>query len=99
MATTAKKTREHAATGPQSVSIADAKAHLSSLVSRVEKKRTPITIMRRGVPVARLVSLEEKPPVSGYGWMRGTVTELGDIISPIDVEWTLDAEDEEDELP
>ena len=73
----------------QAVSIADAKANLSSLVARVEKKHTPITIMRRGVPVARLVALSEEKPPSLYGSMRGTVQELGDIVGPTGVEWTL----------
>jgi prevent-host-death family protein len=95
MATAAKKLHEHAKPGSvQSVSIADAKANLSSLVARVEKKRTPITIMRRGVPVARLVSLSEEKPPSLYGSMRGTVQELGDIVGPTGVEWTLSESDD-----
>jgi prevent-host-death family protein len=71
-----------------SVSIADAKANLSSIIKRVEKKRTPITILRRGVPVATITPVAPAQPVSLYGSMRGTVQELGDIIGPTGEEWT-----------
>jgi prevent-host-death family protein len=72
----------------KSVSIADAKATFSSLVSRVETKRLPITILRRGVPVAQIVPVDQPTLASGYGWMRGSVQELGDIIGPTGMEWT-----------
>ena len=38
-----------------SINLADAKAHLSELIDRVEKGET-IEILRRGKPVARLVA-------------------------------------------
>jgi prevent-host-death family protein len=92
---TAKKLRDRVKPASlKAVSIADAKAHLSTLVTRVEKKRVPITILRRGVPVARLTPLAEDKPVSGYGWMRGTVQELGDIVGPTGIEWTVNGDDE-----
>jgi prevent-host-death family protein len=71
----------------KSVSIADAKATFSSLVTRVETKRLPITILRRGVPVAQIVPVDQPALASGYGWMRGSVQELGDIVGPTGVEW------------
>ncbi len=89
----AKKPVNHVKSGlHKAVSIADAKATLSSLVTGVETKRIPVTILRRGVPVAKIVPIEQRKAVSGYGWMRGTVTELGDIVGPTGVEW--DAGDE-----
>lgn len=42
-----------------SINLADAKAHLSELIDRVEKGET-IEILRRGKPVARLTGI--KPP-------------------------------------
>ena len=71
----------------RAVSIADAKATFSSLVTRVETKRLPITILRRGVPVAQITPIEQPVLASGYGWMRGSVQELGDIVGPTGVEW------------
>jgi prevent-host-death family protein len=70
------------------ISVAEAKAHLSSVLSSVEKKKKPVTIVRRGVPIAQIVPIAAIQPVSGYGWMRGTVQELGDIVGPTGVEWT-----------
>lgn len=78
---------------PKSVSIAYAKAHFSSMVSGVQKKRTAITVLRRGVPVAQIVPLSDTPP-SLFGSMRGTVQVLGDIVGPTGVEWTLKEENE-----
>jgi prevent-host-death family protein len=73
------------------MSIAEAKANFSSLITGVQKKQASVTIMRRGVPVARVVPIsQERTPL--YGSMRGTVAELGDIISPTGIEWTVGEE-------
>ncbi len=73
---------------PRTMSIAEAKANFSSLITRVEQKHGAITILRRGVPVARVIPINDEPH-SLYGAMRGTVTELGDIVGPTGVEWTI----------
>ena len=78
---------------PKSVSIAYAKAHFSSMVSGVQKKRSAITVLRRGVPVAQIVPLSDTPTPL-FGSMQGTVQVLGDIIGPTGVEWTLKEEHE-----
>ncbi len=69
------------------MSIAQAKTHFSSLISTVENNRGPVTILRRGVPIAQIVPFPTQQLTSGYGWMRGTVQELGDIVGPTGVEW------------
>jgi prevent-host-death family protein len=68
-------------------SVASAKANLSALLKSVEKNREEVTLLRRGIPVARIVPIAESVPVSGYGWMRGSVHELGDIVGPTGEEW------------
>lgn len=68
------------------VSLAEAKTHLSSLVTRVEKRRHPVTIYRRGRAVAQLVPVPIETPTL-YGSMRGTVVELGDIEGPTGEDW------------
>lgn len=75
------------------MTIAEAKAHFSSMITRVEKKRTPITIFRRGVAVAQVVPLSDTP-ISLFGSMRGTVQELGDIVGPTGIEWNLKEDNE-----
>ena len=76
------------------LSLADAKAHFSSVVAGVQRTRTPVTILRRGIPVAEIVPITEKEATSGYGCMRGTVQVLGDIVGPTGEEWTLKDEEE-----
>jgi len=74
--------------GSETVSVADAKSRFSSILSRVEKRRQPITVLRRGVPVAKIIHISETKLVSGYGWMKGSARELGDIVGPTGEEWT-----------
>lgn len=70
------------------VPIAEFKAHLSGFLDRVATTRAPITITKRGRPVAVL----HAPPPAGkraktiFGSMKGTIKILGDIVSPLDVE-------------
>ena len=78
---------------PKTISVADAKAHFSSVITRVEKKRLPVTILRRGVAVAQIVPLAAEPKTL-FGSMRGTVEVLGDIVGPTGDDWTLKEEDE-----
>ena len=73
-------------------SVATAKANLSALLKGVEQNREEVTLVRRGIPVAKIVPIADAGPQSGYGWMRGSVRELGDIVGPTGEEW--DAGDE-----
>jgi hypothetical protein len=48
-------------------------------------------VTRYGKPVMKLVPVDAEPPGKFCGWMKGTVTVLGDIINPIeDVVWEAD---------
>ncbi len=64
-------------------------------LDRVSRERQEVVVTRYGKPVAKLVPIEpeegEAPPSSFVGWMRGTVTFCGDIVSPIDEKWDADA--------
>ena len=77
----------------RTASVAEAKAGLSSLLREVEQRRTEVTLVRRGIPVARLVPIEASTAVVGFGWMAGTVTELGDIVGPSGEEWDVSEKD------
>lgn len=76
----------------RTASVAEAKTNFSSLLRAVERDRTEITVVRRGVAVAHLVPVEKPQPVSGYGWMRGMATELGDIVGPTGEKWDARSE-------
>ena len=72
-----------------SLSLAKAKATLSAVVDGVEQKRVPVTILRRGIPVVQIIPFPQTPAPKLRGSMAGTVRILGDIVSPLGVEWTL----------
>lgn len=71
-------------------SVADAKANLTSLLREVEQHHVEITVLRRGTPIARIAPIDTARPVSGFGWMRGSVQELGDITGPTGETWDDD---------
>jgi prevent-host-death family protein len=62
------------------------KAKCLAVLDEVERTRQPVVITKRGKPVAELVP--HKPAKrSPLGIFKGKMEVLGDIISPIDVEW------------
>lgn len=68
------------------VSTSELKARTAKVIDQVAKGRESVLIVRRGRPVAKLVPVEE-PGRSLVGALKGTVTILGDIVGPLDVEW------------
>jgi prevent-host-death family protein len=76
------------------ITAAEFKAKCLKLMDEIARTREPIVITKRGKPIARLMPIEE-PPQSQFGYMKGTVTILGDIVSPIDEEWSAITGDED----
>ncbi len=74
-------------TEPLEIPAGEFKANCLKLMDQVRESGREIVITKRGKPVAKLVPLEpkERPPL--FGCMKGSIEILGDIISPIDVEW------------
>jgi prevent-host-death family protein len=66
------------------------KAQCLKLMDEVQKRGEEIIITKHGKPVAKLVPFEE-PPVSVLGFLKNTVLTSGDIVSPIDETWEVDA--------
>jgi prevent-host-death family protein len=74
------------------VSAAQFKANCLRLMDEVAQQRRPITITKRGKPIAKLVPVDEEP-IDLFGYMAGTAKICGDIIGPIeDAGWTGDEE-------
>ncbi len=63
------------------------KAKCLNLLDQVAEDRKPLVITKRGRPVAKLVPME--PEVKLFGALRGSVSYMGDIISPIENEWEV----------
>lgn len=61
------------------------KAKCLKLIDEVAEKHKPIIITKRGKPVAEVVPIPSR--CDFVGSMQGTGEIVGDIISPIDVEW------------
>lgn len=70
---------------PPRVPVGQFKAKCLKLISEVEDKRRTLIITKRGRPVAHISPVPQEGDFVGS--MRGTGEILGDIISPIDVEW------------
>jgi prevent-host-death family protein len=64
------------------VNIHEAKTHLSRLLQRVAQGEE-VTIARAGVPVARLVAVENKPKIRPLGFARGEVWIADDFDAPL----------------
>ncbi len=74
---------------PKQVGAAEFKARCLELMNEVERLGTEIVITKHRKPVARLVPARSAS-AQFYGCLKGAVIEEGDIVSPIDVEWTAD---------
>ncbi|WP_205856489.1 type II toxin-antitoxin system Phd/YefM family antitoxin [Phytoactinopolyspora endophytica] len=61
------------------------KAVCLKVLDEVAETRVPVTITKRGKPVARLVPVEQPAPL--FGALAGTVGRYDDLISPVDDEW------------
>lgn len=62
------------------------KAKCLKLMDQVQRTKKPITITKRGKPIAQLVPIDVARK-EAFGCLKGTIKIVGDIVSPIDVEW------------
>jgi len=73
----------------ENIAAGEFKAKCLRLLDEVQRQHKQIVITKRGKPVAKLVPVEEQSS-SIIGSMKGTMEILGDIVSPIDVQWEAD---------
>ena len=62
------------------------KAKCLGLIDELAAHGGEIVITKNGKPVAKLTAFQERPQTL-FGAGRGRMKIIGDIISPIDVEW------------
>ena len=62
------------------------KAKCLQLMNDVQNKHITLMITKHGVPIAKLVPIEEEP-INLYGALKGTATIEADIIASIDEPW------------
>jgi prevent-host-death family protein len=63
------------------------KAKCLELMDWVAAGNEEILITKRGKPVAKLVAVHQKEMKPAFGCMKGTFEIVGDIVSPLDVQW------------
>ena len=70
------------------------KAECLQLMDQVEKTREPIIITKHGRPVAQLAPVPADS-TSLFGYMKNTLKIVGDLMSPVDAEWSALSGDED----
>ena len=68
------------------VKASEFKAKCLALLDEVERTRQPFVVTKRGKPIAAVVPHTPKHR-NPRGILKGRLEIVGDIISPIDVEW------------
>jgi prevent-host-death family protein len=70
---------------PPTIAAGEFKAKCLKLLDKVAEDRRPLVITKHGKPVAQVIPMPQD--IELFGSMRGSGEILGDIISPLDVEW------------
>ena len=76
--------------GTRTMKASEFKAKCLQLMDEVADGGGEVVITKNGKPVSRLMPYRERPK-SFFGADRGRMKIVGDIISPIDVEWEAEA--------
>ena len=84
------KAAESRPNGPRTIKASEFKAKCLKLMDEVAENGEEIVITKNGSPTARLVPYRERPKTL-FGIDRGKLEILGDIISPIEVEWEAES--------
>ncbi|MBA2648465.1 MAG: type II toxin-antitoxin system prevent-host-death family antitoxin [Legionella sp.] len=74
----------------KSIAAGQFKTHCLQLMEDVKEKHFTLIITKHGVPVAKLVPIDESP-INLFGALKGTMTIKGDIRAPIEDNWDANA--------
>ena len=74
------------ATGVRIIKASEFKAKCLKLMDEVAESGQEIIITKNGRPVSRLAPYRKRPRTF-FGADKGKIKILGDIVSPLDVEW------------
>ena len=77
--------------GTRTMKASEFKAKCLKLMDEVAESGDEIIITKNGQPVAKLAPYRERPK-NWFGRDQDKLRILGDIISPIDVEWEADSD-------
>ena len=83
-------TSDNISGGKRTMKASEFKTKCLQLMDEVADGGGEVVITKNGRPTARLVAYQEKPKTL-FGIDRGKLQILGDITSPIDVEWEAES--------
>jgi prevent-host-death family protein len=66
----------------------ECKAKFLGVLDEVAEKHERVIVTKNGKPVAQIIPFVEKPKTL-FGAMKDSITILGDLDEPIDVEWEV----------
>ena len=75
----------------RTVKASEFKTKCLKIMDEVAATGEAVVITKHGVPVAQLVTAVRKPKTL-FGALKGSILYMGDVISPIDVEWNAEIE-------
>ena len=75
----------------RTVKASEFKAKCLKIMDEVAATGEPVVITKYGVPVAQLVPAMQKPKTL-FGALKGSILYMGDVTSPIHVEWNAEIE-------
>ena len=78
------------------INAAQFKAKCLKLIDQVAATRESLIITKRGKPLAKLVPIQDEPPARLFGYMKGTVQILGDIVNVPHDAWAAETGEEDD---
>ncbi len=70
----------------RTIKASEFKAKCLKIMDEVAATREPVIITKYGVAIAQLAPINRTPKTL-FGALKGSMTIIGDIMSPIDVEW------------
>ena len=76
----------HNVKGTRTIEASEFKTKCLQMMDEVARSGEEIVITKNGRPVSRLVPFRDKPK-SLFGIDKGRIEILGDIITPVEVEW------------
>ena len=74
----------------RTIKASEFKAKCLKLMDEVAETRQEIVITKNGRPVSKLMPYSERPKTL-FGIDRGKLEIIGDVVSPIDVEWEAES--------
>jgi len=75
----------------KTIGVSELKTHCLAIVDEVATKGTSVLVSKRGKIVARIIPAPDELQRYPQDLLAGTVTTVGDIVSPMMADWEVEA--------